>query len=901
MRERNAKSLLGILIAVGAAGAVMAGHSTLTAGQPVDALARSGQPSTPLLFEANQGQTDSRVRFHARGRGGSLFLTGNEAVVALHGAGNQQTGVVRMGLRGARAKRVRGLEPAGVPVRYYRGRVATKPQPPVTTYRKVQYDNVYPGVDLVYYGNEGALEYDLVVAPGASPREIALSFSGQERLDLDERGALRIRAADRELLQEPPVAYQELNGVRQPVDARFVLQGEREVAFELGAYDPSRKLVIDPKLSFSTFAGGNGAETGTDITTDAAGNTYATGTTASANFPVTGDAYQPLPTAGSEIYINKYSPTGALLYATFLGGHGSEEGGGIAVGADGQVYVSGATTAEDFPITFDCAQPDLADPWDAFVARLDADGQVTYATYLGGGDEDRGLGVAVDDAGLIYVVGRTKSINFPAPAPGRNGFQPTATNNYDGFLVQLDPNELGAAQVLYASYLGGSRVEEAKRIVIHDSQVYLVGSSTSLNFPTSVGALQRSKSGILDVPDAWIGQFDLSQTGANSRVWITYLGGTGSDTGEGIAVNSQGNVYIAGATTSRDFPKKTTPSAGFNYTFGGGAQDGYYAVINPTGSALLRSSYIGGSSDDAALDIAVDPTNFIYITGYASSTNFPLKNHVLPPRGYSDAFVAKLDQANYTLVYSTIIGGTSGEFATAVATDECGINGFITGSTASVANYPVVSAAQPFFGGAAEAGKKLNDAFITKIGAKKDPRVLAKADGLMPLLVKECTGPLTSFTLDGSASQGFNTRITLHRWSLDDQRIAIIPKVVQSKPVGTYRYVLTVTDSVGDSGCAAVTVQIVDTKPPSFTGAGTLCPAGVTVKIAANLSSTNVAIGGPGRAVDKCDGTIIATGTRSDGQALTAPYPLGITNITWTATDSSGNSAGCIQKIIVTH
>lgn len=897
-RLRNGMPLLIVVSMAGIVGVVAAGgvSQSQALGSPV-----SKAPAKELLFEANRGQADGRVRFRARGQQCSLFLTDTDAVLALRAPAGRKDAVIRMGVRGARTAAVRGEEPAGVPVRYYHGRPGPKWETPVTTYRKVRYADVTPGVDLVYYGNEGALEYDFSVAPSARPQDIALSFSGQERLQVDEHGALLIQASGQTLRQEAPIAYQERDGVRQLVDARFVLKDDSQVGFELGQYDPARRLVIDPKFVFSTFLGGSGGERGTGIAVDADGNSYVTGTTGSNNFPVTGDADQPELTAATEVFVAKYSPTGALLYASYLGGHNTDESSGIALGPDGQIYLTGATQSDDFPITLDCAQADLQNPWDAFVARLDVDGRVNYATYLGGRDEDRGNSIGVDANGLIYVGGRTRSLDFPTPAPARNGFQQAENGDADGFLVQLDPTQIGADQIRYATFLGGSRIDDVRDLTIRGSRVYLVGSTTSANFPASPGVLQRVKAGMLDVGDAWVGVFDLTNPGADSRIWISHFGGSAAETGDAIAVNGAGNIFIAGSTNSRDFPRRTTPSAGFNYTYGGGNSDAYFAVLNGSGTALIRSSYIGGTGDDGALDIAVDPSNFIYVTGYASSSPFPVKNQILGPQGYSDAFLAKIDQANYVLHYSTLIGGRNADQATGVALDAGGINAWVTGTTASVANFPLVNAAQPQYGGADIGGKKLNDAFVTKIGPKNALRMAANADRLFPSLTKECTGPLTAFTLDGSESKGFNTRISVFRWSLNGQLVGIVPRLVQSKGPGTYHYVLTATDPIGDSGSIAVDVTIVDTTPPSFTAAGSVRPANVTKAIPVNQSSTTVALGGPARGVDKCDGVITATGTRSDGQALTAPYPVGITTITWVATDASGNSAQYQQKVTITH
>jgi Beta-propeller repeat len=410
----------------------------------------------PLSFEANHGQSDSTVKFLSRGSGYSLFLTSNEAVLVLKqseadenrkasrvaraavSVSHRKSAVVRMTLVNANSH----SQPAGhdaLPGKsnYFIGNNPAKWHTNIPTYAKVKYEGVYPGVDLVYYGNQGRLEYDFVVAPGADPRLVTLAFEGAREIHIDARGELVLGVEGGEVRQHKPVVYQEVAGVKQEVAGRYVMKGTRQVGFRVAAYDRSRPLIIDPVLVYSTYLGGNSFETGQGIAVDGAGSVYVTGNAASTNFPTTAGAAQTTHAGGFDAFVTKLDAAGsALVYSTYLGGNGFEAGRGIAVDGAGSGYVTGNTLSNNFPTTAGAFQTTPAGVSDAFVIKLDATGSgLVYSTYLGGSALDIGHGIVVDGAGSAYVTGQTVSTNFPTTA---GAAQTTPAGDYDAFVAKIE-------------------------------------------------------------------------------------------------------------------------------------------------------------------------------------------------------------------------------------------------------------------------------------------------------------------------------------------------------------------------------------------------------------------------------------------------------------------------------
>ncbi len=554
----------------------------------------------PLSFEANQGQTDSRVDFLSRGSGYTLFLTPAEAVLALRKGSAEAKkapavppAVVRMKLVGANpSPQASGLEELPGKSNYFLGNDPSKWRTNVPRYAKVSYKDVYPGVDLVYYGNQRQLEYDLVVSPGTDPDAIALSFEGVERLRIDARGDLVLNTSGGEIRQHKPLVYQELDGIRREIAGSYVLSGGRQVGFQVAAYDAGQPLVIDPVLVYSTYLGSASFDSGKDIAVNSSGNAYVTGQTGSTNFP-TASPVQASNGGSFDAFVTKFNLAGnGVVYSTYLGGSSAERGSDIAVDASGNAYVTGRTRSTNFPTvnpiqaTFGGGTSD-----DTFVTKLNASGSaLVYSTYLGGSGDDDVQVIAVDGSGNAYVTGNTTSTNFPTASP----FQAShGGGGNDAFVAKL--NAVGSALV-YSTYLGGSGPDNGRAVATDSSgNAYVTGDTSSTDFPTASPFQSTFAGGTRDV---FVTKFNAA---GSALGYSTYLGGSGPDNGNGIAVDSSGNAYVVGSTDSTNFP-----TANALQGFLAEVDDAFVAKLNPAGSALVYSTYLGGGSTDAGNDIAVD-------------------------------------------------------------------------------------------------------------------------------------------------------------------------------------------------------------------------------------------------------------------------------------------------------
>ena len=703
----------------------------------------------PLMFEANLGQSDASVKFLARGAGYGLFLTNNEAVLALRRASSSGAAVVRMKLANANPQAaVVGAEELPGKSNYFIGNDPEKWQRDVPQFARVGYRNVYPGVDLVYYGRQGRLEYDFEVAPGSDPAQIRVRFEGARSLEIAENGDLEVGEDGAELRLLAPRVYQKYGSEQKTVSARFQVLGEKEVGFALGEFDRTRELVIDPVLTYSTYLGGSGIESCSTITgltqtpgcpaiaVDSAGSVYVAGSTTSTNFPVTLGAYQGAPASGfkANVFVTKFNTTGsALVYSTYLGGNGLDYTAGIAVDQAGDAYVAGTTTSSNFP-TNGVNAPFQGAPLSAgkhvFVSVLGGTGSsLMYSTYLSGNGVDIATGIALDPSANIYVTGTTTSTESETGFPSTIGaFQVASAATNQSFLTKLDAATPGTGSVVYSTYFGGSSPSNGSVVgggvaVDTNSNAYITGATNFTNMPV-LDAYQGTLNGGYDV---FVAKFNPTAVSGSQLVYSTYLGGAGDDFGYGIAVDSSFYAYVTGATNSTDDfgITQTVGTTAFQGTYGGGSSDAFVAKLGVpcTGTScttttvpLTYFTYLGGAATDVGTAIAVDTIGGARVTGWTNSTNFPVINSRLAQTNYgggsSDAFVARIDTTATTPTApghnSDYFGGNGTDIGTSIATDSQGAY-YLAGETSSTGGFPLLNAFQPALNGP-------SDAFVSKLG-----------------------------------------------------------------------------------------------------------------------------------------------------------------------------------------
>lgn len=691
--------------------------------------------------------------FHVQRAGYRLMLDENGQTIWMGRPGEARR--IRTTLAGANVRpTLRAGDPSAAKANYLLGNDASRWRTQQETYQQVRYESAYPGIDLVFYGSEGRLEYDFVVKPGADPRQIALLVDGADRIEVDRSGDLVLRAGKFETRWAKPVLYQEKAGVRQPVDGRFVLSGNR-VRFAVGRYDRQRELVIDPVLNYATYVGGRVNEASRGVVTDAQGNVYIAGYTTSDNLPSTGGRVQAAYGGNSggtnndtgDAFVARFSSAGALQWITYLGGRADDIGMDIALDAQGNIFVTGFTTSTNFPVSAGALQgtyrggsvTDFHQGGDGFVTKLNNSGSaIVYSTYLGGRLDDRGLAITVDAQGNALVAGNTVSTDFPVTAgvvqgtygggaPGPNGI----VEGGDTFVAKL--NATGTA-LTWSTYLGGSLSDSAADIAIDATgAVYVTGGTLSTNFPTTAGAFQRTFGGvagqdfqqIFPLGDVFVTKMNPTAT---ALVYSTYLGGSRDETAMGMVLDRDNNVYLTGMTSSTNFP--TTANAPYRTYGGPGAAQGYFVYgdafvskLNAAGSALVYSTLLGGGNDDGGWGIVLDKDNNAWIGGTTNSSNLPLTTDALQKTfggnggqtlATGDAFIAKLNAAGSAFAYVSYFGGSRDDGAGGITMDSAG-NIWVTGSTMST-NFAVAPGASQaaFAGGTGGTGLVRGDAFLAR-------------------------------------------------------------------------------------------------------------------------------------------------------------------------------------------
>jgi hypothetical protein len=886
----------------------------------------------PLSFEANRGQTDPSVNFLARGQGYALFLTGREAVLTLKNpassAGAKEppasTAPLRLHLLGANAQAVAaGTDELPGKANYFIGNDPSQWHTNVPTYAKVRYESVYPGVDLVYYGTQGGqLEYDFVVAPGADPQAIALGVEtqGKGSLWINSEGDLVLPLPSGDVKLHKPVVYQPAtnNGRRTAdhgqgtsIEGHYLLDAQNRVRFEVGPYDHSRPLVIDPVLVYATYLGGSGGDVGYAIAIDAVNSStiYAciAGVTNSSNLPTTaapGSPYQGTYGGLGDAFVSEINAAGtALVFSTYLGGSGTDTATAIAI-SNGSPFITGYTSSTNFPVkapagigTPEPFQQTYGGNTDAFVAELSTDGStLIYSSYLGGSGADFGQGIAVDSSGNAYVTGSTQSSNFPIIA---GAMQPSLNGPQNAFVTKV--NSTGEA-LLYSTYLGGSRADVSQAIRIDSSgNAYIAGYTYSSDFlirnPPSATPIQSTIGG---GADAFVSK--LNSTGS-ALTFSTFLGGSSDDSAYGIALDSSLNVYVAGTTSSTNFPT----SGPFQPSLKG-ASNAFVTKLNAAGTSILYSTYLGGSGTDYGNAIAVTPAGIAFVTGSTNSSDFPTQNPIQAVLGLSnnnycqgvpcaDAFVTQFNTAGNGLTYSTYLGGSSYDSGQAIALDSTG-DPYITGSTTST-NFPAIS---PYNSAAYTPPYKstltglAGNAFIAKIDPANNPNIsivpqtvnfgnetISVTSALQQVnIVNPSTVPLIITSI--VANEVFNS-VTIYTET--DECVGTLP-AGESCPIyvaftpsqtGNITDTITITDNAG--GVAGTTQTI------ALTGAGVTAATSVTIQpTSLSFASQDVGTTSPPQTV-----TITNTGTQT---LNITKFSVGSSlDYSITSTQSNGTTSSC--------
>jgi sugar lactone lactonase YvrE len=719
----------------------------------------------PLSFEANSGQIPGRqgtdIDFISRGQGYSLALSPTEAALTLsrppkaatddsaaylggldmlrrlfpeggllplgnHAAQPAPVVGVRMKLIGANpAAKASGLAPLSAKSNYLLGDNPEDWRTNVPNFAAVMYANVYRGINLMYYGHEGQIENDFIVSPGADPKSIELQIEGAKKLRISRHGELLIETAQGTLCLDKPIAYQDGSGLqgatqngqvkrdkdstghRKYLKARYVLLAANRVRFDVRGYDREEPLVIDPVLSYSTFLGGLLLpDVGIRVAVDTSCNAYVVGSTTASDFPTTEGAVQTTMSGTSNVCSLSYD-------------------------------FRGLSWGREFPCP------------DAFVTKINADGSgLAYSTFLGGSRGDVATGIAVDAAGSAYVVGSTNSPDFPVTS---GTLRPPVNGSGNVFATKLYPT---GASLVFSTVFGGMRDDVPTGIALDSSgNVYITGVTHSRDFPTTAGAFQTSlpstslpypactnkqQFGGSECMHAFIAKMNPTGT---AFVYSTFLAGQQHDVATGIAVDSSGGAYIGGATLSADFPTLNA----FQATFPNGncwsakypstCADGFVSELNPTGTGLIFSTYLGGGAENGVTAIALDSSRNVYVTGITNSTDFPTTSGAFQTTfgggtcssagsrvavACPDAFVTKFKAGGSTLAYSTYLGGNQYDLSLDIAVDTSG-NAYVTGATGSN-NFPLSHALQGTTTGGCTARSSYvlypfpcPDAFVTKL------------------------------------------------------------------------------------------------------------------------------------------------------------------------------------------
>lgn len=687
---RPAAASLIAFVALGAAAlSWLSVHEPFSGARPGPALAASAP--RPLAFERNDGQTDARVRFVARGAGGAVFVTDDGLTIAPRGDGRAP---LRLGFDGAAAAHVDGAERLPGHVNYLRGRDPSRWQRHVPLFARAVCRGVWPGIDVAFHGDGRRVEYDFEVAAGADPGEIALRFDGADSVTVDGAGDLVVRAGAEEFRHLRPHVVQD----GREIAGAFAVRDGGRIGFRVDGHDPARGFVIDPVIAYATYLGGSDSEQPSDVAVDAQGSLYVTGSVTSVDFP----SANPLPGApsagGTDAFVTKLNASGAkFLYSTYFGGGGTDSGWGIRTDPSG-IYLAGSTTSPDFPAVgaYQSVNAGGSVEGDAFLVKLNPAGDtVLYSTLLGGASDDGCRALAIDGQGGVFLGGFTKSPDFPTTA---GAAQRTLRGTSDAWAAKFTAN---GSVLSWSTYFGGtSSPDEIDSVAVDGTgNLFVAGFTASSDLPASGGFQSVLGGGGFDGFVASLGP------GGALRA-CTYLGGFDRDACRRVVVDGLGRPYVAGYSVSENFPRKNAIQ---NAQLGGtGTGDAFVAEFDPTLSTLVFSTYLGGNFDDDARGLALAPDGSVFVAGNTTSTNFPSVSAVQDENGGArDGFVAKLAASGASLAWSTYLGREEYDGVTALAVDASG-DAYVAMSAGS-AGMTTLCAAQPQFGGGTE------DCYVVKL------------------------------------------------------------------------------------------------------------------------------------------------------------------------------------------
>ncbi|HEV2331238.1 MAG TPA: SBBP repeat-containing protein [Verrucomicrobiae bacterium] len=894
----------------------------------------------PLYFEANPNQTE----FLSSGNGYQFTISASGVQMSLRES-SARAATARMRLAGANpAAQIHGGDEMRGKVNYLIGNDPGKWQTGLATFGNVLVTELYPGINMVFHGNQRQLEYDFKIAPGANPNAIKMQFDGVDKISLSPQGDLVLKIANHEIRQPKPEIYQTIDGARKTIAGGFKILNSRTVAFEVAQFDRSLPLVIDPVLGYSAFFGGNVSDTPTAIAMDVNNNVYITGETLSKQFSTVGAAQTNF-NGGSingDAFIAKFSgsPPTNLIYLTYLGGSSDDLAYGIAADSAGNAFVTGYTISQNFP-TNHAIFPKFPGAYSSrygtyfgsgFVTELNTNGtNLIYSTYLGGAALNSGESIAVDSSDNAYVVGYTCSTNFPVTA---NALQKhlACTNtlflNPNGFLTEIASND---ASLVYSTFLGGTNYDFAACVAVDASNyVYVAGYTASTNFPTwnvptnLIGArlLNNITNANFSTPfDAFVTKFPPLTNQPSSvadLVYSTFLGGTNNDMAYGIAADASGNAYVTGWTTSTNFPVINPPPglSSFVTTNGrsGVATNVFLTKIAPDGSSANNSVVFGGNLADIGYKVAVDSGGDAFVVGTETSyTNFPTKNafgSLLATNssgtGAHDAFVTGISADWSTVFYSVCIGGNRDSSGFDIVLDSS-TNAFITGDTDST-NYPTFNAGRYWFDGTNVIngtnyidGTRFtgtNDAFLTEITFA--PSAVINVSGIEPPGETNGMGATVTFAVTTTGASGQ----VLYQWQKNGTNLvnggrisgANSPTVTitNSQPGdSSTNYGLTISypgtiispEATNSDSLTQSDIDLTVSEAPVIT----LLPTNQTVFVGTNVSFSVVASGAP----------LFYEWVFNDAMILTNNSQIsGATNDTLMINDVQTNNAGAYRLFV---